>query len=206
MRIARKLALLASLALAAMAMTAGSASATGALEVYENDGGGSQHCGTVSVVDHEVTGGCEAIATSSGTVELEGEVFGFHIHESDCDNVFTVNFNEDGTGFVSGFQITNCSSNVTACNEGGSESNPEIPWAFAGEEDAANTVGGEIAVCINTALLGTCSGIFNVAIDTSSEDYVVSADGEGIGSSACEIDGTWILNEEHAGEIHVNHL
>lgn len=186
------------------AAAASSAHATGALEIYENDGGGTTHCGNVLVDEHSVTGGCEMTAVNSGTVELEAEVFGFHVHEADCDSAFTMNFNEDGTGYISDQTFSNCSSTVAGCTEDGSP--PAEPWLFEAEEDASETVSFEIDVCVVSTIVGHCSGVLTVQLDDSGEDYVMFADGRTIGSSPCELDMTYIVDEEHFGEVHFNHL
>ncbi len=206
MRSARKLALLAVSAVAAMAFMASSAMATPISVVNEATGA---PCGNVTLSDHTVVGGCTVHATGTG-IELEAEIFGFHVHEDTCNNEYMLTFNSTGGGFVHGFNISGCEAGVVPCDAEAGETHagrPSNPWPASGTETAAETVTTTISVCIITGI-GECEGNFVVPIVESGADgaetYTSTVSGARIGSSACEIDGTWTM--EGTEKVHVNHI
>jgi hypothetical protein len=92
MRVACKLMLLAVMAIAAIAMTAGTASAQVELTVE----GTSDHCGAVEVGLHSASGDCEIHASSTGDVILRA----FGSVQSRCLYEFTGYVDENGSGAI----------------------------------------------------------------------------------------------------------
>lgn len=113
MRISRKIALLAVMALAVMGIAASSASA---LEVVDEATG--EHCGAVTAPSNghgAGSGGCTLSASNEGRIEL-----GTPLGMIDCDNIFQGRVGENGQGFIYGHNLFNCSPNtVDECKESG---------------------------------------------------------------------------------------
>lgn len=100
MRIARKLMLLAMMAIAATAFMASSASAEiglpDAVEITDEDLG--THCGAVTPTPNGATGGCFLHADSETGTLVSLELFGEALTE--CTNSFDARINEDGHGYI----------------------------------------------------------------------------------------------------------
>jgi len=113
MRLARKLFLLGAMALAALALSAGSAFAQETpLEVAPETG--TEECGTVTEVGgHDVVGGCH-VEFSAESVPLWAHIPG-ETPVSNCRVFFEAQIGEDGEGFVT-------TATLTAATEG-----PAVP-------------------------------------------------------------------------------
>jgi hypothetical protein len=107
MHLARKLVLLAMTAVAAMALSAASASA---LTVTDESG---THCPPVPAASHgAASGGCVIDALSEGTIRLENPFGG-----SLCTNNFTGRVDEDGNGYIVNQTLGGTGCNLVPCAE-----------------------------------------------------------------------------------------
>jgi len=97
MRFARKLALLATMALAALALAA--PSAFGQALQTTNEATGAD-CPSVSAVGHAISGGCVIHASSEGEITLRQHIFGIESTVSVCENEFTGRLGPNGAGFI----------------------------------------------------------------------------------------------------------
>jgi hypothetical protein len=192
MRTARNLLLVAIAALAALAFSATSASATG-ISVSE----GGVPCSDVVVNDHEVSGGCVSHVTSEGTIELGAQIpfFGY-VHQSNCNNEYTLRFDSAGEGTITDFNISGCTSSTTECPEAQAHGGGSMSWPAHAEESAPGTLSAVIVACITTGSI-RCEGAFAVSIvDTTATGENLeaeSADRAPIGTSVCRVTGHWIL-------------
>ncbi len=185
------------------------APAAGATPISVVDEATGQPCSNVALSDHAVVGGCTVHAIGVG-VELEGEIFGFHIHEDTCDNEYVMHMNGSGSGYISGLSITNCEGFRVPCDAESGETHAERPsntWPFVATETAPDVVAVTISACLITGI-GECEGNFVVQTaelgDDDDETHTATANGVRIGSSPCEIDGTWTM--EGTEKVHVNHI
>ena len=140
MRLARKLFLLAAMALAAMALTAGTASAQEEAVEIENEVSGL-HC------DYDAAN-CEHHVV--GTSSLLLHQFGTEIPISACNDEFVASLDENGSGFIHEYENDAAASGSctrVACN-GVGEPAEETEWdIFAtGEYTGAQTEEGHLSV------------------------------------------------------------
>jgi len=173
----RKLFLFAVTALAAMAF-ATPAMATEAISVVTEDGG--QNCTTAT---------CTAHIVNEGGIELTGHVFGFPIHQLDCNNEYDLAVNAVGEGNISGFSFTpgdaDC-ADIVACN---------TPWPLHGEETATPNTGIlDVTVCFDTPLI-SCEGELDITLNKIDGDhrYEAVANDARIGNTICEVTGHWAV-------------
>jgi len=137
MRIARKLALLATLALTALAFAAPTATAqTSPLEITNEATG--EHCPniTVSGAGHTVTGGCVIHLVSENEFVLRQHIFGIESQVLICESEFTARLNEDAEGYATNQILPDHGAcNREACDE---ETPPKEkrPWHMGGFEGA----------------------------------------------------------------------
>ena len=141
MRFARKLALLAVMAMAAMAFAAPSAFGQG-LEITDETQGG--HCPeNVAVTGHTVTGGCLVHARSETEFVLRQHIFGIESTAFTCEEEFHARLNHLGEGYIFNQQLTQHPGDVCdreACEE---EIDPppfeRRPWHAIGRENNNTT-------------------------------------------------------------------
>jgi hypothetical protein len=152
MRLARKLFLLGAMAVAALALTAGSASAQ--FEVLDEDGGGG-HCPAVALIpSHGVTGGCE--------LDVRGKVPLYaHIPaETPISNCFVdleARIDENGEGYVESAIFTPGAAppNVPCTRAPCDEANgTQLPWRFHLDEVAPGDERVEATFCLRTVASG----------------------------------------------------
>jgi len=136
MRFARKLTLLATMAIAALALAAPSAFGQ-SLEIT-NEATGA-HCGSLTVGTHSVSGGCQVNAVSEtmsngDDVVLRQHIFGIESTVTECTNQFTANLNEDGEGYLTNQVLGGAACSREPCNEEAS-GGAQDPWHGTGRED-----------------------------------------------------------------------
>ncbi len=209
MRLARKLVLTAAMALAAMAMTAGTASAQEeAVNVFNEPSGTA--CSTA-------TGNCDHHV--SGSSVLTQHIFGAESQASACNDEFVARLGPDGNGtiptYTNNAPVFPCTR--LKCN-GSGEPVAETTWPITntGEYTAAGqTLDGHLSVrfCLDNASgpLNAVGMHCNVELDvdaTASHRYRFTAVNEhcplGIPGIEAELDGTW--NSEttpDAGQEHI---
>jgi hypothetical protein len=191
MRFARKLFMLALLALAAMALGASSAAADGAVEVLEESS--QDHCGEVHIEEHLTEGGCEVLVHNASThIQLIRHIPGTgEVIAEQCDNNYRINIGEDGEGYVNDFHASNpggetagCGSTVTACDQEEDESHE--PWPIHIEEtgDPEDELEhAEVRICLDIQVGGGASceieGTVELALTRNENGHVDGAEGEG---------------------------
>ncbi len=206
MRYVRRASLLIAAIAAAMGLIASVAMATPISVVNEATG---QPCGNVSLNDHTVVGGCTTHITGAD-IELEAEIFGFHVHEDTCNTEFHFTLNSTGGGFLHGFNISGCEAGIVPCDAEAGETHagrPSNPWPVSATETAVETTTLSVSMCILTGI-GECEGNLPMTMYESggdgAETYVANVSETRLGSSACEFDGTWTM--EGTERIHINHI
>jgi hypothetical protein len=187
MRIARKLMLLAVVAVAAMAFTASSASAVGV-----NDEASGEPCSAVSNTHHgDGTGGCQIHATSVTPIELATSL-GMIL----CDNEFEARVDGAGEGYIYGQTLTNCQGGtVVPCAESGVVDN----WVVhLNAEDSM-----EATFCVTAfGFINVTCHLPSVTVAQAAHDDVtfsVSHTQKCEGSSTQSVEGTWVA------EVDDNH-
>ncbi len=195
MRLARKLVLTAAMALAAMAMTAGTASAQEEPVNVFNEGTGVA-CSTA-------TGNCDLHV--AGNSVLTQHVFGAESQASACNDEFVARLGANGTGtiptYTNNAPVAPCTR--IKCN-GVGENASEGTWPVTntGEYTAAGqTLDGHLTVrfCLDLASMPNDPGVHcTVEIDvdaTANHRYRFTAVNEhcplGIPGVEAELDGTW---------------
>jgi hypothetical protein len=225
MRFARKLFLLAAMAVAAMALAAPSASAQ--VEVTNELG---QHCSAVTKVGHHVEGGCELHIVNEGQhVELIQHPVsgGPDVIVADCDNEFRAHIGEDGEGWIDEIEISlgetpSCNTAIRECRSGDPEAGGEDePWHIQIEENGPGTEHANVEICLFVQpAFPSHAGSFDltghVEIDLTTVDGVLqSAEAEdttlteqspppAILGAQDEIDGHWHV-EPLSPTIIINH-
>jgi hypothetical protein len=159
MRLARRFVLLMVMALAVLAMTAGSLSAQ-ELEVHDEADGTAPPCGTVTLSGHTVSGGCHAEFRSEDNVSLGAYVPALVI-VSNCQMHLDARIGADGEGYVTKAVLSppappfgpGCTR--TPCDEAATSPNPhaEFPWSIHINE-SAGALSTEIRVCMRTVASG----------------------------------------------------
>jgi hypothetical protein len=156
MRLARKLFLLAAMAITALALTATAANAQ--VEVLEEDGG---HCPPVVVDVHLVSGGCDIEYRSEAHIPLVAYVSGNPVIVSNCRVHLSARVGETGAGYVNAALFsnedppTNPPCTRAPCDELGRFGFSEmIPWPLHIEENAAGQESIEAEFCLRTIASG----------------------------------------------------
>lgn len=183
MRIARRLTLMAAMAVAVLALAASSASAVEVGTEVADPSTAVTHCSAVAAATHGAgSGGCIIHASSVGQVEL-GTIFG---HIARCDNEFEGRTNEAGTGYIYSRAFTNCDFQVTDCVEAAGEDT----WALR----LTSTTNMEAVFCVVVAGIQTACHIstISVAVEPAHNDATFSTNG----NKFCEgnitrLSGTW---------------
>jgi hypothetical protein len=153
MRIARKLFLLGAMALAAMAMTAGAASAEGVI-VYDE---AMNHCGDVTIDVHQVDGGCHVEVESEEDIPLYAHL-GPPLNEleiSNCEVFLEAQLGEDGEGYITEADLTPPDEGTVPCTRAPCDEadGTMLPWAIHfNEVDGVETV--EATFCLRTIQSG----------------------------------------------------
>jgi len=184
MRLARKLFLLAAMALAALALTATTANAQ--VEVIDEDGF-NDHCPAVTVVnDHDVVGGCHVEYKSEGDVPLVVQTAGGPVTLSSCEFHLSGRVGENGSGYIDNALLTdevppsNPPCTRTPCDEPSNAAHhphAELLWPIAFTEiDGVETL--EATFCLRP-----------------------TANPEGSGNTPCEVHLPWTDNGGHNYEI-----
>jgi hypothetical protein len=139
MRNARKLLLLAVMAMTAMAFAAQTASAQ-TLEITNE--ANNAHCSAVTIVKHDVNNGCLIHANSEAAgVELRKHVFGVESHITKCKNEFHGRVDEDANGYIFEQVLSNLpvgpACTRAPCTEIEPGSGEGDPWAASGHEGSS---------------------------------------------------------------------
>lgn len=186
MRNALKLAFVMAAAIAALAMTASSASA---VELTEE---GVGHCAAVTAPNHDDgSGGCLIAAQSQGQVEL-GNPLGMIL----CDNTFEARADEDGVGYIYAKDLTNCNIPTEPCEEAGGGN--EV-WPV--NLNSTTQMEARFCVVVAGAVVSRCHLL--VDVNQVSHDQVVfqTGTGEPAPHRGCEVAGTsvggrWIAESD----------
>lgn len=148
MRIARKFVLFTAMALAALAMSAGTASAE--VEVFQEDG---DVCSQVVLSGgHTVSGGCLAQAETENHIPLVVQTAGGPVTLTNCNVHFDGRISGTGSGYATVIAFTNENPPTTpgctrkACDEG--DNGADIPWPFQVTEPSAGTEMLEVTLCL----------------------------------------------------------
>jgi hypothetical protein len=192
MRIARKLALLCIMALAAMALAASTASAApGPVEVDLESS--NAHCTLAT---------CAAEAHGESRLSL----FGFTV--STCDDEFVARFNENGTGHITTQTLINhpvdgaCTR--VACN-GVGEALAEREWPITNTAETGPNVGTmNVRFCLDTASSPNNAGVHctlpvNVAEVSGTHMYQLAADFTC--PNGVRVQGDWECEAPHTIEV-----
>lgn len=182
MRLARKLFLLAAMAIAALAMTASTASA----QIVELSEEGGDHCPAVVKNVHDVTGGCHIEFESENEVPLVANVPGVGVVTlSNCEVHIEARVGEDGEGWVTqalltGHPAPSVPCTRTPCDEA-APSHVELPWEIHIEEDGPGLEFADVRFCLRPV-----------------------ANDEGVGNSFCTVHLPISDNGNHDYEIGDN--
>ena len=149
MRLARKLAILTAMAMAAMALTATSASA---VEVSSEPGG--VHCtATVLMSNHSVEGGCKIRAVSEEETKVQAQIApGVWFTVSSCEDQFEAAMGESGEGYLYNATTSGHAAGDpctrTQCDEGEAGATPhaKMPWHLR----LNSTTSMEVRFCLRT--------------------------------------------------------
>jgi hypothetical protein len=189
MRLVRKLALLTTMALAAMALAASSASAQEEIEVTEEGGG---HCNP-----------CVVHAVSTQNVQLDVHIFGIEFTDSVCANEFDAVIYEDATGALTNQSLTGAGCNREPC--------AATPWPITGRETVAGAEILEATFCVQPVGGGDP---INCSIDVGVEDeaghilgfHAVDARCHRVGQSPAEVSGEWVTESgDGREEVIITH-
>jgi hypothetical protein len=155
MFLVRKLFLAVVMALTALALSAGTASAQ--LEVMEEDGG---HCPPVTILAHTVSGGCHVAYQSEGHISLVAYVPN-PVVVSGCRWHFDAQIGENGAGYVTAAAFSDESPPTsppctrTPCDEDGPVGNSVmVPWPLTVFEEDIGVESLEMEFCIRTIQSG----------------------------------------------------
>jgi hypothetical protein len=157
MRNLRKLFMVAALAVAAMAFSASSASATMPVEAMDENAAGA-HCPPVSHGGGNADGGCHLFAEST-SVQLIHHQAGGDVITADCINSYEVRLDENGEGWIENQVIapgsSNCGSTavggVTACTAP-PEPGEEPLWHLNIEHDGNGNEEATAEFCIDRVI------------------------------------------------------
>jgi hypothetical protein len=155
MRLARKLFLLAAMAITALALTATTANAQ--IEVIEEDGG---HCPPIVVDVHLVSGGCDIEYRSEAHIPLVAYIPA-PVVVSNCRVHLSALIGENGAGYVTAASFSdevppaNPPCTRAPCDEDGRTGASEmVPWPLHIEETVANVETIEAEFCLRTIASG----------------------------------------------------
>ena len=227
MRIARKLMLLATMAMAAMALMAPSASATDPnIQIVDESGTpcpGVQRDAPESA--HTVSGGC--FIHAEGEVRYFLHIFGIESTEAICRVEFEGRIQANGEGYITAVTETphppedeQCNdATVEECTEAQSNVHGnEFPWHGTGEEIDTGVVEAHFDVCLDPAEAGECFGEFVVNVTDEEntptagmEQQHFRATDQRLGTSAlCEFTIDVETEDEGAADphqlVHIRHL
>lgn len=202
MRLTRKLALLTTMALAAMALAATNATAQeSAVEVL--DEASLTHCNPTA---KEPT--CDAIH-AVGSSELRGHTIFGEILASQCNDEFTAQINEDGTGHIYQISLTGANCERQPCTTAG-----EDEWPITGAGETGPNVGHmHVDFCLRNPDNGNehhCHIEVQVS-EPSLHHYTISANtGTDVETGTdcpenSEVVGSWETEESPAQEIEIVH-
>jgi hypothetical protein len=158
MRLARKLFLLAAMALTALALGATTANAENPVEVVDEET--AEHCTAVGIVGHTVSGGCHIEYESEGHVPLIAYV-PTPVILSQCVVHLDAQVGEDGSGYINGATLAvgdvvespGCTR--APCDELGSGA--MLPWPLQiveGETATDPSEDVEVEFCLRTVASG----------------------------------------------------
>ena len=195
MRLARKLFLLAAMAIAALAMTASTASAQ--IEVLHEDGG--DHCDPVTVeAGHNVHGGCHIEFSSVVDIPLHAYIPA-KTTISNCEVYLSGRVDEEGEGYVELIVLEpphagGVPCTREACDEmTGTPPHPDLLWPFHIREEGAGHEEVEAEFCLraNTTAEGSAGNWCDVHLpfqDEGAHQYEIgSSDPDGTGTEVfCE--------------------
>lgn len=178
MRNLRKLSLLATLVVAALAIMAPSASAAVGNLIVSDEATGSV-CPNVSPSDSSefpvaanVTGGCVGHAVNAeGQVTLTAHIFGIESSDSVCNNEFTARLGGNGEGYLTGVTLTGASCTRRPCDNASGQTEA---WEIHGEETAAGVKRLEAHFCVENVSDGggrTTCHLFIPFADTGNHVY-----------------------------------
>jgi hypothetical protein len=199
MRNARKVLLLAVMALAAMAFAASTASAQ-SLELTDEATGA--HCPAVTLNGTDVDGGCLTHATSESAIELRKHVFGIESHITSCNNEFAGRVSEDAQGYIFEQVLSGAGCARQACKPTGEGT----PWAASGAENTGTGAQGFLTTdfCVEPVGGGTDETCeidvpFNAYSNQHRQEYGQAGEmsSHGISGFRCELVGHW--NSETGG-------
>jgi hypothetical protein len=184
MRAIRNLALLTTVALAAVALAATSASAE--VEISEELSG--EHCNP-----------CVLHIVSTQSVQLDIHIFGIEFTDSVCNQEYDAVVFEDATGSLTNQSLTGAGCNREPC--------PSTPWPVVGREDGPGAEYAEVTFCVRPVGGGDP---INCTIDVSVEDegshiaafHAAGAPCHGVGESPGEISGEWITESNEVTGSH----
>ena len=216
MRLARKLFLLAAMAIAALAMTASTASA----QIVELSEEGGDHCPAVVKNVHDVTGGCHIEFESENEVPLVANVPGVGVVTlSNCEVHIEARVGEDGEGWVTqalltGHPAPSVPCTRTPCDEA-APSHVELPWEIHIEEDGPGLDFADVRFCLrpvaNDEGVGNSFCTVHLPIsDNGNHDYEI---GHTPSEDFCElsapvpisIESAHFLYEEGSDKIEILH-
>lgn len=148
MRLARKLFLLAGMALATLAMTASSASAQ--IEVLTEPQ--ADHCPAITAVGHNVSGGCHILFESTVDIPLHAYI-PQKVTVSNCEVNLEGVIDENGEGYVTNATLDPPHAGAVpctreACDEQIPDPHPTIPWPFHVVEHGAADEEVEAEFCL----------------------------------------------------------
>ena len=214
MRLARKLFLLAAMAVAALAVGAGAANAQ--VEVIDEPSG--EHCGAVTTLTaHTAVGGCLVEFESTGAVPLHAYIPG-KVTLFDCSWHLEARIGENGTGYVTQAKLTNTTPGScprTPCDEA-APSHAELLWPFVLNESAGQE-SLELTFCLRPLTFPDVEGQGNTpctvhleVTDLGNHDYEI---GHSPSESFCEpglpfpvsLESLHFLYEEGSDKIEIIH-
>jgi hypothetical protein len=202
MRTAQKVLRATIIALAALAFSATTASATG-ISVSEH----GFPCDDVVVNDHAVSGGCASHVTSEGVVEFGVQIpfFGY-VHQYTCNNEYTLRFDADGEGAITDLNFSGCATSTTECAEAQAHGGGSATWPAHAEESGAGELAFTAIVCIQLGAGARCEGPLNLELqDTSApgQNLELQSDPRApIGASVCRITGHWLVENSSLTITH----
>jgi hypothetical protein len=149
----RRLARSTSIALAASAISA--ATASGQVEVVNE---AVEHCPAVVLVANQVTGGCQVTVQSAGAIHWEW----FGSLGAACDMIFGLALDEDGHGYAYDQSLTGSACTTPPCGS----PQARTPWEVEmSEQSGATTM--SLKLCVESAPLGTIRcDLAGIGVDT----------------------------------------
>jgi hypothetical protein len=208
MRLTNLLALLAAI-VAVSVVAAPPALADSTLEATDEATG--NHCGAVTVNDHQVSGGCgPGHAVSTGSITLRAHIFGIESTDNVCTNEFDGRGDENADGYIYNQHLEGATCSREPCEEANGHAKP---WRVIGREDANGTEYGRVVFCISTTADMTDRPQCTVDVPGIQTSHSTGEAGNtggvempGIGPAGfrCELIGHWV-NESTSPEVEVTH-